>query len=82
MLYHKYLWVVGIVFIIVGIMGINQGKIFSGLGFFPLAVSIFVTYDKRNPKVKYTKWRDIVFNAGMVVAVAIWLLGPKVFPNL
>lgn len=81
MLYHKYLWVVGIIFIIVGFMGINQGKIFSGLGFFPLAISIFVAYDKNNPKVKNQKLREAVFFGGMVVATLIWVLGPKLFPT-
>jgi len=82
MIYHKYIWVVGIVFVIMGFMGLSQGKLFSGLGFFPIAVSIFVSYDKRNPKVENAKLRDAIFLGGMIVAAAIWVLGPKLFPNL
>jgi len=82
MIYHKLIWVVGIVFIIMGFMGLSQGKLFSGLGFFPIAVSIFVSYDKRNPNVKHKEIRDVVFMGGMVAAAAIWVLGPKLFPNL
>ena len=55
MFYNKYLWVVGIAFIIVGITGITQGKLISGIGFFPLAASAFVAYDKYNPKVTNVK---------------------------
>lgn len=82
MLYHKYLWVVGIIFIIVGFMGINQGKLFSGLGFFPMAIGIFVTYDKNDPNVKNPKLRDAIFFGGMLASIFLWLLGPKLFPTL
>ena len=82
MIYNKYLWVMGIIFIIVGIMGINQGKILSGIGFFPVALSAFVAYDKHNPKVQYAKAREALFMLGLVLAIVIWFFGPKFFPNL
>ena len=82
MFYNKYLWVVGIAFIIVGITGITQGKLISGIGFFPLAASAFVAYDKYNPKVTNVKLRDAIFTAGMILAFIIWLIGPRIFPGV
>ena len=82
MRYSKYLWVVGIIFIIVGFMGINQGRILSGVGFLPLALSAFAVYDKHNPKVQYAKARDVLFTLGLALAFVIWFFGPKFFPNL
>jgi uncharacterized membrane protein required for colicin V production len=82
MIYHKYLWVVGLVLIIFGFMGISQGKVLSGIGFFPIALSVFVAYDKYNPKVRYAKIRYALFLTGLILAFLIWYIGPKVFPGL
>jgi hypothetical protein len=81
MFYHKYLWVVGLFCIGVGIMGITQGKLLSGIGFFPVALSALVAYDKRNPKVPYAKIREVLFIVGFLLAAVIWYIGPKVFPG-
>ena len=82
MIYNKYLWVVGIAFIIIGFTGITQGRVISGLGFFPVAVSTFVAFDKYNPKVTNVKLRDAIFKAGMILAFIIWFIGPKIFPGI
>jgi hypothetical protein len=82
MFYNKYLWVVGIAFIIIGITGITQGRLISGIGFFPVALSAFVAYDKYNPKVSNTKLREGIFMAGMILAFIIWFIGPKIFPGI
>jgi hypothetical protein len=81
MFYHKYLWFVGVAAIIVGFMGISQGKILSGIGFFPVALSALVAFDKRNPKVRYAKIREILFAGGLILAILIWYIGPKIFPG-
>ena len=54
----------------------------SGIGFFPIALSIFVAYDKYNPKVRYAKIRSALFMTGLILAFLIWYIGPKVFPGL
>ena len=82
MLYHKYFWIAGLVFIVVGIMGITQGRIISGIGFFPIALSALVAYDKYDLKVPYAKIRYALFFAGVVLAFIIWYFGPKVFPGI
>jgi len=82
MFYNKYLWVVGLVCIVVGIIGITQGRLISGIGFFPVAVSALVAYDKYNPKVSNAKLRDAIFMAGMLLAFIIWFIGPKLFPGI
>ena len=82
MIYHKYFWVAGLVFIVLGFMGISQGKVISGIGFFPMALSALVAYDKYNPKVSYAKIRYALFVAGLALAFIIWYFGPKVFPNM
>jgi hypothetical protein len=81
MFYHKYLWVVGVAFIVIGITGITQGRLISGIGFFPVAVSTFVAYDKYNPKATNVKLREAIFMAGMILAFTIWFIGPKIFPG-
>jgi hypothetical protein len=81
MIYSKYLWIFGIACIGVGFMGITQGKLISGLGFFPLALSAFSSYDKRNPKVSNKKLREGLFIAGLALAFIIWFIGPRLFPS-
>lgn len=81
MIYHKYLWAVGLALIAIGITGISQGRLISGIGFFPVAVSALVAYDKYNPKVTHAKLREAVFMAGMILAFVIWYIGPKIFPG-
>ncbi len=82
MIYSKRLWLMGIVFLIIGIYGVTQNMVMKSLGFFPLAVSAFTIYDKEDPKVKYKKLREALFTIGLVLALLIWLFGPKLFPNL
>jgi len=53
----------------------------SGIGFFPVAVSTFVAYDKYNPKATNVKLREAIFMAGMILAFTIWFIGPKIFPG-
>lgn len=82
MIYHKYFWIAGLVFIVIAFMGISQGRILSGIGFFPIALSALVAYDKYDPKVRYAKLRYALFVTGLALAFIIWYFGPKFFPNL
>ena len=81
MIYYKFQWFIGIVFIVIGFTGIAQGRLISGIGFFPLAVSAFAAYDKSNPKVANAKLREIIFFAGLIMAFIIWFIGPIIFPG-
>ncbi len=82
MIYHKYFWIAGLVFIVIAFMGISQGRIISGLGFFPIALSALVAYDKYNPNVRYATLRNVLFVTGLALAFIIWYFGPKFFPGL
>ena len=82
MIYNKYLWIMGIVFILIGIFGITQDMLIKSLGFFPLAISAFVAYDKNDPEVKNRKLREVLFTTGLVLAFLVWFFGPRIYPNL
>lgn len=82
MIYHKYFWVAGLVFIMIGFMGLSQGKTLSGIGFFPMALSAFAAYDKYNPRVRYARIRNALFFTGLALAFFIWYFGPKIFLNI
>ncbi|HEY60245.1 MAG TPA: hypothetical protein G4N92_06130 [Anaerolineae bacterium] len=73
MIYGKNIFVMGIVFLILSILGSMQGNIYNSVGFIALAISTFMAFDKNNPDVKYPKIREIIYWIGFATAGAVWL---------